>query len=158
MAPARTRWSPNVDGPRFDSILLYTRVDCSLCEEAAALLTEYRDYLPPVSEVDIDADPELTHKFDTCVPVVEIESDFGALLAHITGGHLAAESDGPPSFQPMNVNFGLFPPLEAPTRDAEGNRIKGKERGAAKKRAMSARALADIDRWLGARELAATAQ
>jgi methylenetetrahydrofolate--tRNA-(uracil-5-)-methyltransferase len=83
---------------------------------------------------------------------------FGALLAHITGGHLAAESDGPPSFQPMNVNFGLFPPLEAPTRDAEGNRIKGKERGAAKKRAMSARALADIDRWLGARELVATAQ
>ena len=42
--------------------------------------------------------------------------------------------------------------------DAEGNRIKGKERGAAKKRAMSARALADIDRWLGARELVATAQ
>jgi len=83
---------------------------------------------------------------------------FGALLAHITGGHLAAESDGPPSFQPMNVNFGLFPPLEAPTRDAEGNRIKGKERGAAKKRAMSARALADIDRWLGARGLVATAQ
>jgi methylenetetrahydrofolate--tRNA-(uracil-5-)-methyltransferase len=83
---------------------------------------------------------------------------FGALLAHITGGHLAAESDGAPSFQPMNVNFGLFPPLEAPTRDAEGNRIKGKERGAAKKRAMSARALADIDRWLGARELVATAQ
>ena len=52
----------------------------------------------------------------------------------------------------MNVNFGLFPPLEAPTHDAAGHRIKGKERGAAKKRAMSARALADLDRWLaGAR-------
>ena len=39
------------------------------------------------------------------------------------------------SFQPMNVNFGLFPPLDAPSHDAAGNRIKGKERGAAKKRA-----------------------
>ena len=35
----------------------------------------------------------------------------------------------------MNVNFGLFPPLDAPSHDAAGNRIKGKERGAAKKRA-----------------------
>ncbi len=50
----------------------------------------------------------------------------------------------------MNVNFGLFPPLEAPTHDAAGHRIKGKERGAAKKRALSLRALADLDRWLAA--------
>jgi methylenetetrahydrofolate--tRNA-(uracil-5-)-methyltransferase len=48
----------------------------------------------------------------------------------------------------MNVNFGLFPPLEAPSHDASGKRIKGKERGAARKRALSARALADLDRWL----------
>jgi methylenetetrahydrofolate--tRNA-(uracil-5-)-methyltransferase len=83
----------------------------------------------------------------------------GALLAHITGGHLAAEGEGPSggprSFQPMNVNFGLFPPLEAPTHDAAGNRIKGKERGAARKRALSARALADLDRWLAAPHRAA---
>jgi methylenetetrahydrofolate--tRNA-(uracil-5-)-methyltransferase len=80
----------------------------------------------------------------------------GALLGHITGGHIAAEGDGgtrsfqSQSFQPMNVNFGLFPPVEGPARDAEGNRIKGKERGAAKKRALTARALADLDRWLAA--------
>ncbi|KAB2912058.1 MAG: methylenetetrahydrofolate--tRNA-(uracil(54)-C(5))-methyltransferase (FADH(2)-oxidizing) TrmFO [Hyphomicrobiaceae bacterium] len=73
---------------------------------------------------------------------------FGALLGHITGGHLAIEGDGPRSFQPMNVNFGLFPPLDAPTHDADGRRIKGKERGVARKRALSARALADLDRWL----------
>jgi methylenetetrahydrofolate--tRNA-(uracil-5-)-methyltransferase len=81
---------------------------------------------------------------------------FGALLGHITAGHVTADGDGscdgpssePRSFQPMNVNFGLFPPLEAPTHDAAGNRIKGKERGAARKRALSARALADFDRWL----------
>ncbi len=50
----------------------------------------------------------------------------------------------------MNVNFGLFPPLDAPTHDAAGKRIKGKERGAARKRLLSARALADLDRWLAA--------
>ena len=34
----------------------------------------------------------------------------GALLNHITGGHLSADGDGAArSFQPMNVNFGLFP-------------------------------------------------
>ncbi len=74
---------------------------------------------------------------------------FGALIAHITGGHLAAETDGARSFQPMNINFGLFPPLPSPSHDAAGNRIKGKERGAAKKRLLSRRALADLDDWLG---------
>jgi methylenetetrahydrofolate--tRNA-(uracil-5-)-methyltransferase len=75
---------------------------------------------------------------------------FGALLNHITGGHLSADVEGSPrTFQPMNVNFGLFPPLEAPSHDAAGNRIKGKDRGAARKRALSARALADVDVWLG---------
>jgi methylenetetrahydrofolate--tRNA-(uracil-5-)-methyltransferase len=73
---------------------------------------------------------------------------FGALLGHITGGHLSADGEAARSFQPMNVNFGLFPPLEAPSHDASGKRIKGKERGAARKRALSARALADLDRWL----------
>ncbi len=35
----------------------------------------------------------------------------GALLAHITGGHMETIDAGPRSYQPMNVNFGLFPPL-----------------------------------------------
>jgi methylenetetrahydrofolate--tRNA-(uracil-5-)-methyltransferase len=79
---------------------------------------------------------------------------FGALLDHITGGHILADagtgarSSQPQSVQPMNANFGLFPPIDQPTRDAAGNRIKGKERGAARKRALSARALADLGRWL----------
>jgi methylenetetrahydrofolate--tRNA-(uracil-5-)-methyltransferase len=72
---------------------------------------------------------------------------FGALLAHITGGHLSCDEDAR-SFQPMNINFGLFPPLEAPARDAAGKPLKGKERGMARKRLLTARALADLDRWL----------
>ncbi|MBI1329853.1 MAG: methylenetetrahydrofolate--tRNA-(uracil(54)-C(5))-methyltransferase (FADH(2)-oxidizing) TrmFO [Alphaproteobacteria bacterium] len=63
----------------------------------------------------------------------------GALLHHITGG--ADEK----TFQPMNVNFGLFPELP---KDA---RIRGKDR----KKAMSARALNDLGIWLGAHREAA---
>jgi methylenetetrahydrofolate--tRNA-(uracil-5-)-methyltransferase len=72
----------------------------------------------------------------------------GALLNHITGGHLSAEGDGGArSFQPMNVNFGLFPPIAAPTTPrGKGPRAS---RGFERKRAMAARALADLDRWLG---------
>jgi methylenetetrahydrofolate--tRNA-(uracil-5-)-methyltransferase len=71
----------------------------------------------------------------------------GALLHHITGGHLSSGGEGAAqSFQPMNINFGLFPPMAAPS----GPRGKGPRSGKAfeKKRAMSARALADLDRWL----------
>jgi len=58
-----------------------------------------------------------------------VTTALGALLDHITGG---AESE---TFQPMNVNFGLFPPFE--------NRIKGRER----KKAHSDRALGDLEAW-----------
>jgi methylenetetrahydrofolate--tRNA-(uracil-5-)-methyltransferase len=72
----------------------------------------------------------------------------GALLAHITGGHLAAEEEGGKrSFQPMNVNFGLFPPVSAPK--IEGVRLRGREKVVHRRRAMSARALADCAAWLG---------
>jgi methylenetetrahydrofolate--tRNA-(uracil-5-)-methyltransferase len=70
----------------------------------------------------------------------------GALHYHITEGHI---DGGKGSFQPMNVNFGLFPEIEQPTRDAEGNRLKGKEKGRARKRAMTRRALVDLEGWLG---------
>jgi methylenetetrahydrofolate--tRNA-(uracil-5-)-methyltransferase len=60
-----------------------------------------------------------------------VTTAMGALLSHITGG-AAAES-----FQPMNVNFGLFPV-------PEGKLPKGRDR----KRVYTARALADLDGWL----------
>ncbi|WP_371346742.1 methylenetetrahydrofolate--tRNA-(uracil(54)-C(5))-methyltransferase (FADH(2)-oxidizing) TrmFO [Ancylobacter sp. IITR112] len=72
----------------------------------------------------------------------------GALLNHITGGHIETVEAGPRSFQPMNINFGLFPPLDAnPTRDAEGNRLRGTQKTVAKKQVLAARALADMDAW-----------
>ena len=60
------------------------------------------------------------------------ETALGALLGHITGGGDAS------TFQPMNVNFGLFPPLDG--------RVGKRER----KRALSRRALEALDRWSGA--------
>jgi methylenetetrahydrofolate--tRNA-(uracil-5-)-methyltransferase len=68
----------------------------------------------------------------------------GALLGHITGGHIAG---GAKSFQPMNVNFGLFPPIAAPA----DKRVTRK----ARKPALSARALADLDAWSNATVMAA---
>ncbi|MGU3493785.1 methylenetetrahydrofolate--tRNA-(uracil(54)-C(5))-methyltransferase (FADH(2)-oxidizing) TrmFO [Xanthobacteraceae bacterium A53D] len=77
----------------------------------------------------------------------------GALLAHITGGHIEVSEDGAPvsgprSFQPMNVNFGLFPPLDFTPKGEDGKRLRGTEKTLAKKRALSARALNDMDSWL----------
>jgi len=70
----------------------------------------------------------------------------GALVSHITGGHLETIEAGPRSFQPMNVNFGLFPPIATPERN-EARRLRGPERGAARKRALSARAREDMESW-----------
>jgi methylenetetrahydrofolate--tRNA-(uracil-5-)-methyltransferase len=82
----------------------------------------------------------------------------GALLGHITGGHIETVDAGPRSFQPMNINFGLFPPLaQAPTKKADGSRLRGNEKTIAKKQAMSARALADLDRWIASRPQSADA-
>ena len=60
----------------------------------------------------------------------------GALLGHITGG---ADAE---TFQPMNINFGLFPPIEV--TDQRGRRLRGRER----KQATTRRALNDLDAWL----------
>jgi methylenetetrahydrofolate--tRNA-(uracil-5-)-methyltransferase len=80
----------------------------------------------------------------------------GALLGYITGDHVATIEPGPRSFQPMNVNFGLFPPLSAmPAKTPEGSRLRGTAKTLAKKRAICARGLADLDQWIGGARVAA---
>jgi methylenetetrahydrofolate--tRNA-(uracil-5-)-methyltransferase len=74
----------------------------------------------------------------------------GALLGHITGGHIETIDAGPRSFQPMNINFGLFPPLASAPKAPDGKRLRGPEKALAKKRALTSRALADLDRWIDA--------
>lgn len=70
------------------------------------------------------------------------ETAMGALVEHITGGHLEGSK-----FQPMNINYGLLPPLEAPKVDEDGKRIHPKERGRAKKRLQSIRAMDALKAW-----------
>jgi methylenetetrahydrofolate--tRNA-(uracil-5-)-methyltransferase len=74
----------------------------------------------------------------------------GALIAHITGGHVLVdgEANAPRSFQPMNVNFGLFPPLAQAPRNETGRRLRGPEKAALKKRALTDRARADLAAWM----------
>ncbi|GJE55301.1 MULTISPECIES: methylenetetrahydrofolate--tRNA-(uracil(54)-C(5))-methyltransferase (FADH(2)-oxidizing) TrmFO [Methylobacterium] len=84
----------------------------------------------------------------------------GSLIAHITGGHLAAEEEAgkPRSFQPMNVNFGLFTPLDRIPRNETGKRLRGPEKAALKKRALTDRARADLAAWMSGEVLPSAAE
>jgi methylenetetrahydrofolate--tRNA-(uracil-5-)-methyltransferase len=73
------------------------------------------------------------------------DTALGAILAHVTGGHI---DGGARSFQPMNINYGLLPPLAAPKRDAQGARLSNTDRGRAKKALVSRRALAALEGWV----------
>ena len=70
----------------------------------------------------------------------------GALINHITGGHITTIDQGARSFQPMNINFGLFPPIEV-KKNPDGKRLKGNEKSIARKHALSARAQQDLAIW-----------
>ncbi|EJF78423.1 methylenetetrahydrofolate--tRNA-(uracil(54)-C(5))-methyltransferase (FADH(2)-oxidizing) TrmFO [Bartonella birtlesii] len=71
---------------------------------------------------------------------------FGALLNHITNGHIVTHETEKQSFQPMNINLGLFPPIAS--REYLGIRLPSKEKKLAKKRALTSRALNDCTQWL----------
>jgi methylenetetrahydrofolate--tRNA-(uracil-5-)-methyltransferase len=65
------------------------------------------------------------------MPLPPVETALGALLGHITGG---ADAD---LYQPMNVNFGLFPPIAGRTRKAD------------RKLLYTSRAREALERWQG---------
>ena len=92
----------------------------------------------------------------TDCPSLPDTTALGALINHITLGHIDRRNDDidldtargqKHSFQPMNINYGLLPQLETPKIDEDGVKIPLKERGRAKKRLMSLRALRDLDQW-----------
>lgn len=74
------------------------------------------------------------------LPPLPQTTALGALLAHVTGGGNAE------TYQPMNINFGLFPP--PPERDEKGRKIKGRDR----KKLYSTRAREDLTTWIESRE------
>ncbi len=75
-------------------------------------------------------------------PPPPLTTAHGALLNHITGGHIPGRDAGTRTFQPMNANFGLFP--EPTDRNAKGRPLKGRDRRAAYCR----RAIGDFNAWL----------
>jgi methylenetetrahydrofolate--tRNA-(uracil-5-)-methyltransferase len=82
----------------------------------------------------------------------------GALVNHITGGHVETLDEGPRSFQPMNVNFGLFPPLDRMPKAEDGKRLRGSAKAIARKKALTDRARADLETWLAEGRLPAAAE
>lgn len=117
-----------------------TGVEGYIESAAIGLLT---GYFAACDQLEIDATlPPLT-------------SAHGALLNHITGGHFVGDEEiigkieKIKTFQPMNVNFGLFPEIATPKIE-NGNPVRGKEKGRAKRRAITARALKDFTSWLEA--------
>ena len=78
-----------------------------------------------------------------------VETAMGALINHITGGHIVTIDEGPRSFQPMNINFGLFPPIGFAMKNESGKRMRGPEKAIARKRALTARAKNSMAAWSG---------
>ena len=76
------------------------------------------------------------------LPMPPATTALGALLNHVTGD---ANAD---CFQPMNINFGLFPPLAAEHGPRTGKRLKRGERKLARKAGLCLRALDEIGQWL----------
>jgi len=91
-------------------------------------------------------------------PPLPSTTALGALINHITGGHLETIDEGPRSFQPMNVNFGLFPPLERMPKAEDGKRLRGAAKAIAKKRGLTDRARMDLGRWLSGSEIPVAAE
>lgn len=92
------------------------------------------------------------------VAPLPLTTALGALMCHITGGHIEATDEGPRSFQPMNVNFGLFPPLEHMPKAEDGKRLRGGMKTIAKRKALTDRARADLAAWLGGDSLPVAAE
>jgi len=80
-------------------------------------------------------------------PVPPLTTAMGSLVEHVTGGYMM----GPKAkFQPMNVNFGLFPPMqeEIVYPKVNGKRLRGKDKTRYRKSLLAKRALHDIENWV----------
>ena len=66
-------WHPAITGRRFTRLVVYSRHECHLCDDAKAVLHGYLEYLPTIEDVDVDRDSELQERFGTSIPVIEID-------------------------------------------------------------------------------------
>ncbi len=123
-----------INSPKFLNDSLQLKVQPRL--RFAGQITGCEGYVESAS-VGIMAGRFATHeRLGTPLSFPPKTTAMGSLLNHITGGANAE------TFQPMNINFGLFPPFEVKPGKKHG------PRGRDKKKALSARALQDLDQWL----------
>ncbi|MDA1018084.1 MAG: glutaredoxin family protein [Planctomycetota bacterium] len=101
----RSKHGPNAAGkPVFRSVVVFSRKDCHLCDDAKVLLLKWSKDLPTILDVDVDDDPELLEQFGDCVPVVEIDGKvrFRGKVSEVLFLRLldAAKRRGPQIYQP----------------------------------------------------------
>ncbi|NCB49225.1 MAG: methylenetetrahydrofolate--tRNA-(uracil(54)-C(5))-methyltransferase (FADH(2)-oxidizing) TrmFO [Alphaproteobacteria bacterium] len=73
---------------------------------------------------------------DENTPLPPPETALGSMLLHVTHGNEE-------TFQPMNINFGIFPTLENPLNPETGKKAKGRDR----KALYARRALEKLAQW-----------
>ena len=61
------------DGPVFESVKVYTREGCELCDKAIEIIEQFQADLPLTECIDIEHDPTLLEKHSEWIPVVEID-------------------------------------------------------------------------------------
>ena len=68
-------WKPSLPGQRFHRLVVYTRENCHLCDVAKDSLHRFSNWLPQIEEIDIEESAELTQRYETRIPVVEIDGE-----------------------------------------------------------------------------------
>ncbi len=68
-------WKPGQSGKRFRRVIIYSRRECHLCDVAKDTLHAFQEWLPPIEEIDIEGDEELTETHGTSIPVVEMDGE-----------------------------------------------------------------------------------
>lgn len=70
---ADRQWQPRQRGCRFRSVMIYSRPDCHLCDQAKDTLLKYADSLPDVETIDISHDEQLLQEYGEAIPVVFVD-------------------------------------------------------------------------------------
>ena len=70
---AKKFWSPSKSGRRFRQIIVYSKENCPLCDDAVELLQDFARFYRELSVVDISQSPELFDVYKDSIPVVEID-------------------------------------------------------------------------------------
>lgn len=90
-------------------LVLYTKTNCPLCDQAKGVLLNVQQEIPfLLEERDIEADPSAWERYHTMIPVVELDGEvifYGKVSAHRLRQILAAKQGGRPALTPRYKAF-----------------------------------------------------